>query len=56
MTMSKNIDDYVMLANHDLIVIFPIYERLGAIRNTDFGRMVCNSSIFINIYYLCNKN
>ena len=37
---SKKIDDDVMLENSDVIIIFPIYDKFGAIRNPDFGRIV----------------
>ena len=41
-TISKNFEDGVMFANYDVIVIFPIDTSFGAIRNSDFGHMVCN--------------
>ena len=34
-TTSKKIDDNVMLANYDVIVIFPIFGQFGAIRKSD---------------------
>ena len=37
-TTSKN----VMSANHDVIIVFPIYCQLGAIRKLDSGRIVCD--------------
>ena len=46
--MSKKIDDDVVLANCDVIVIFPIYGQIGAIRKLDFGCIVCKTYIFIN--------
>ena len=46
--MSKKIDDDVILANCDVIVIFPIYGQIGAIRKLDFGCIVCKTYIFIN--------
>ena len=38
-TTSKKYDEDVMSANLDVIVIFPIYGQLGAIRNPDSGRI-----------------
>ena len=29
-----------MSENSDVIIIFPIYDKFGAIRNPDFGRIV----------------
>ena len=37
-TTSKELDDEVMLANCDAIVIFPIYAQFGAIQKPDSGR------------------
>ena len=37
---SKKNDDDVMSENSDVIIIFPIYDKFGAIRNADFGRIV----------------
>ena len=45
-----------MLANCDVIVIFPIYDQFGAIRMPDFGRIVCKTYIFINSNFLSYKN
>ena len=53
---SKKFDDDVMLANCDVIVIFPIYGQFGAIRNPDFGRIVCKTYIFIYSNLLAYKN
>ena len=36
-----------MSANCDLIVIFSIYGKFGAIQKQEFGRMVCKTYIFI---------
>ena len=36
---SKKIDDDVMSASCDVIVIFPIYGQFGAIRKPDSGRI-----------------
>ena len=53
---SKKIDDNVMSANCDAIVIFLIYGQFGAIRKPDSGRMVCKTYIFINSNLLSYKN
>ena len=53
---SKNIDDYVMSTNCDVIVIFPIYGQFGAIRKPDTRRIVCKSYTFINSNLLTYKN
>ena len=45
---SKRFDDGVMLANCDVIVIFPIYGQFGATRKPDSGHAVCK-------YYIFNK-
>ena len=45
-----------MSVNCDIIVIFPIYGRLGAIRKPDSGRIVCKTYIFINNNVLSYKN
>ena len=37
-----------MSENNDIIVIFLIYGRLGAIRKPDSGRIVYKIHIFIN--------
>ena len=44
-----------MLANYNVIVIFPIYGQLGAIRKLDSGRIVCKAYIFINSNLLSYK-
>ena len=36
-TMSKKLDDEVMLAHCDIIIIFPIYGQFGAIWKPDSG-------------------
>ena len=41
MATLKKIDDDVMSANSDVIVVFPIYGWFGAIWKPDFGGMVC---------------
>ena len=55
-TTSKKFDDDVMLANCDIIVIFPIYDQFGAMRKPDFGCMACKTYIFINSHPLSYKN
>ena len=43
----KKIDNDVMSANCDVIVIFPIYDQFGAIWKPDSGCTVCKFYIFI---------
>ena len=45
---SKKFDEEVMSANSEIIVIFPIYDQVGAIRKPDSRSMVCNTYILIN--------
>ena len=45
-----------MSKNCDAIVIFTIYGQLGAIRQPDFGRIVCKTYIFISSNFLSYKN
>ena len=52
---SKKIDNDVMLANCDVILIFPIYGKFGAIQKPNSGRMVCKIYIFINSSLLTYK-
>ena len=52
----KKIDDDVMPANCDVIVIFPIYGQFGAILKLDSGCMDCKIYIFINSNFLFYKN
>ena len=42
-TMSEKFDYDVISKNRNVIVIFPIYGRFGAIWKLDFGRMVCKT-------------
>ena len=42
-TMSKKIDDDIMLEKSNFILIFPIYGQFGAISKTDSGRIVCKT-------------
>ena len=53
---SKNIDDDVISANCDVIVIFLINDRFGAIRKTDSGRLVCKTYVFFRSNLLSYKN
>ena len=53
---SKKLDDDVMSANCDFIVIFPIYGRFGTIRKPDSGRIYCKNYILINSHLLSYKN
>ena len=53
---SKKIDDDVMLASYDVIVIFVISGQVGAIWKLDSGRIVCKSYIFINGNLISYKN
>ena len=54
-TLPKKFDDDVMLAKYNVIVIFPIYGQLRAIRKLDSGRIVCKTYIFINSNLLSYK-
>ena len=45
-----------MPTNCDVIVIFLIFAQFGAIRNSDSGRIVCKTYIFINNKVLSYKN
>ena len=45
-----------MLANCDVIIIFPIYGQFGAIWKPDSGCIVCKTYIFINSNLLSYKN
>ena len=55
-TTTKKIDDDVMPASYDFIVIFPFYGQFGAIRKPDSGRIVCKTYIVINSSLLSYKN
>ena len=46
-TASKKIDNDVMLANCDVIVIFPIFDQFGAIRKPDSGHIACKK-LYLN--------
>ena len=47
-TPSKKFDDNVMSENYDVIPIFPIFGKFGAIRKPNSGRTVYKNYIFIN--------
>ena len=57
---SKIVNDDDILKNYDVIAFFPIYGQFGAIRNPDFGRIVCKTYIFTNSnllsYKKCKQN
>ena len=55
-TTLKTSDDDHMIENYYLIVIFPIYGQFGAIRKTDFGRMLSKTYIFVSSNLLSYKN
>ena len=46
--MSKKINNESILANFDVIVIFSIYGKSGAIRKQYVGAIVCKTYTFIN--------
>ena len=46
-TTSKKVNDDVMSANYDVIVVFPIFGQFGAIPKPDSGRIVCKTYFFI---------
>ena len=54
--MSKQLDDDVMSANFDVIVIFPAYGQFEAIWKPDSELIVCKTYIFINKNLLSYKN
>ena len=53
---SKKFDGDVMSENYDVIVIFSIYSKFGAIRKPDSGHIVCKTYVFINSNLLSYKN
>ena len=54
-TTSKNFDNDAISAYCDVIVILPLYGQFGAIRKSDFGRIVYKTHIFINSNLFSNK-
>ena len=55
-TPSKKFDNNVMSENCDVIVVFLIYSKFGAIWKLDSGHIVCKTYIFINSKLLSYKN
>ena len=55
-TMSKKIDDDVILANCDVIVIFLIYGQFGALWKSDSGYTVCKTYTFVKRNFLTYEN
>ena len=57
---SQKFDDDAILTNYDVIVIFPIYGKFGAIQKLDSGGIICKTYIFINsnllTYEIKNRN
>ena len=53
---SKTFEDYIILENCDVIVIFPIYSQFKAFRKPDSGRIVFKTYVFINTNLLSYKN
>ena len=53
---SKIFDNDVMPKNSDVIVVFPIYSQLGAIRKPDSGCIVCKTCVFIKSNLLSSEN
>ena len=51
-SMSKNFGDDAILTNCDVIISFLIYGQSREIEKSDFGLMVCNTYIPININLL----
>ena len=45
---SKKIDDDIITANCDVIVVFLVFGQFAAIPKPDSGRMVCKTYTFIN--------
>ena len=52
----KKIEDDIMSANGEILVIFAIYGQFRAIRKSNSRRMVYNSYNFISIKLLSYKN
>ena len=55
-TRSEKLNDDVIPANCDVIVICPIYYQFGAIQIPDSGSIVCKTYLFINSIFLSCKN
>ena len=54
--MSTKFDNDFMLANRDVVVIFPICGQFGAIGKLDSGCILCKTYIFIKSNLLSFKN
>ena len=52
----KKLDDDLVSANCDVIVIFLIYGQFGATRKPDSGRIACKKYIFIKSNLLSYNN
>ena len=50
------LDDDVISRNCEVIAVFPIYGRFGAIWNPDSGCIVCKIFVFIKSNLLSSKN
>ena len=55
-TTSKRFEIDVMLENCDVIVIFQIFDKFGAVQRPDPGHKVCQSYVFHNSNLLSYKN
>ena len=53
--MSKKIDDDVMSANCDVIIVFPIYGQFGAIRKPDSERMSVKLTFSLIVTFYLTK-
>ena len=53
--MSKKIDDDVMSANCDVIIVFPIYGQFGAIRKPDSGCMSVKLTFSLIVTFYLTK-
>ena len=54
--MSKKIDSDVKSENCDAIIIFPIYDKFGAIQKLNSGNIVFKTYVFINSNLISYKN
>ena len=55
-TMSENFDGDILSKICNVIAIFLIYSKFGAIRKPDSGRIVYKTYIFINSILLSYRN
>ena len=51
----KKIDNDVVSANCNVIVLFPIYCQFGAIRKSDSGRIICKTYILLKVTFYLTK-